>query len=63
MRKVCILELTKYSIIFNYPFEEGLLPVPVILDDLEILVLMKGILLKKKKKKGYVYQEDITMNL
>lgn len=62
MRKVFILELMKYSIIFNYPFEECLLLVPVIVDDLEILALMKGILLKIKKK-GYFYQEDISMNL
>lgn len=38
----------KYSITFNYSFEECLLPVPVTLDDLEILVPMKGILLLRR---------------
>lgn len=39
--------INENSIILNYPFDECLLPVPVTLDDVEILVPMEGILLPR----------------
>lgn len=35
--------INENSIILNYPFDECLLPVPVTLDDVDILVRMEGI--------------------